>query len=122
MTAFGVRREKAALSSGCKAHPAIRSSRKQSEQSWRWNHPQSVSGARQLHGYAVAPVVALQAQGLATQGRSLSTPAPLRALRPRTPDPAWSWPVVGEGVTSCPRAGCGNPPVRFDERDVETEP
>ena len=35
MTGIGVRREKAALSSGCKAHPAIRSSRKQSEQSWR---------------------------------------------------------------------------------------
>jgi hypothetical protein len=34
MTGFGVRREKAALSSGCEAHPAIRSSRKQSEQSW----------------------------------------------------------------------------------------
>jgi len=63
---------------------------------------------------AVAPVVALQAQGLATQGRSLSTPAPLRAFRPRTPDPARSWPVVGEGVKSCPRAGCGQSasPVR----------
>jgi len=35
MTVIGVRRDKAALSSGCKAHPAIRSSRKQSEQSWR---------------------------------------------------------------------------------------
>ena len=35
MAGFGVRRDKAALSSGCKAHPAIRSSRKQSEQSWR---------------------------------------------------------------------------------------
>jgi hypothetical protein len=35
MTGFGVRRDKAALSSGCEAHPAIRSSRKQSEQSWR---------------------------------------------------------------------------------------
>ena len=35
VTEAGVRREKAALSSGCKAHPAIRSSRKQSEQSWR---------------------------------------------------------------------------------------
>jgi hypothetical protein len=34
-TAIGVRRDKAALSSGCKTHPAIRSSRKQSEQSWR---------------------------------------------------------------------------------------
>jgi nitrite reductase/ring-hydroxylating ferredoxin subunit len=34
-TASGVRRDKAALSSGCKSHPAIRSSRKQSEQSWR---------------------------------------------------------------------------------------
>jgi hypothetical protein len=30
-----VRRDKAALSRGCKADPAIRSSRKQSEQSWR---------------------------------------------------------------------------------------
>src|SRR6516165_5885056 len=35
MSAIGVRRDKAALSSGCKAHPANRSSRKQSEQSWR---------------------------------------------------------------------------------------
>ena len=34
-TVVGVRRDKAALSSGCKPHPAIRSSRKQSEQSWR---------------------------------------------------------------------------------------
>src|SRR4051794_4251843 len=88
----------------------------------RWHYSQSVSGARQLHSYAVAPVVALQAQSLATQGRSLSTSAPLRALRARTPDPAWSRPVVGEGVTSCPRADAVNPPVRFDERDVETEP
>src|SRR5690242_13578488 len=40
--------------------------------------------------------------------------SPLRALRPRTPDPAWSWPVVGEGVRSCPRARCGQSasPVR----------
>jgi len=30
--AYGVRREKAALSSGCKAHPAIRSSRAEPEQ------------------------------------------------------------------------------------------
>ena len=35
MAAFHVRRDKAALSSGCKAHPAIRSRWKQSEQSWR---------------------------------------------------------------------------------------
>src|SRR6266850_943356 len=33
-TAMGVRRDKAALSSGCEAHPAIRSSRKQPEQAW----------------------------------------------------------------------------------------
>ena len=64
----------------------------------------------------------LSAQGLATQGRSLSTPAPLRAFRPRTPDPARSWPVVGEGVKSVREPDAGNPPVRFDERDVETEP
>jgi hypothetical protein len=35
MSGIGVRRAKAALSSGCKSHPAKRSSRKQSEQSWR---------------------------------------------------------------------------------------
>src|ERR1700738_4953157 len=37
----------------------------------------------------------------------LSTLAPLRALRSRTPDRAWVQRAVGEGVTSCPRAGCG---------------
>jgi len=35
VSAMGVRREKAALCSGRKAHPAIRSSRKQPEQVWR---------------------------------------------------------------------------------------
>jgi hypothetical protein len=34
-SAIGVRRGKAALSSGCKSHPANRSSRKQPEQLWR---------------------------------------------------------------------------------------
>ena len=35
LSGSGVRRDKAALSSGCKPHPAIRSSRKQPEQAWR---------------------------------------------------------------------------------------
>jgi hypothetical protein len=35
LTANHVRRDKAALSSGCKPHPAIRSRRKQPEQAWR---------------------------------------------------------------------------------------
>src|SRR4051812_8479075 len=58
--------------------------------------------------------VALQAQGQATQGRSLSTLAPLRALPARTPVPAWARRAVGEGVKSCPRDGCGKSarPVR----------
>jgi hypothetical protein len=75
---------------------------------------QGVSGARQLRGCAVASVVAFQAQGQATQRRGLSTLAPLRALRARTPEPTWARRVVGEGVTSCPRAGCGRSacPVR----------
>src|SRR5258707_13321721 len=75
---------------------------------------QGVSGDRQLHRCAVAPVVALQAQGQPTQGRSLSTLAPLRAVRARTPVPAWARRAVGEGVKSCPRAGCGKSacPVR----------
>ena len=47
-----------------------------------------VSGARQLHRDAVASVAAQQAQGQATQGRELSTPAPLRALRARTSERA----------------------------------
>src|SRR6516162_10540384 len=80
----------------------------------RWLSRQSVPGARQLHSRAVAPVVALQAQGQGTQGRDISTLAPLRALRSRTPDRAWVQRAVGEGVTSCPRAGCGNLHVRFE--------
>src|SRR5215469_9031494 len=72
-----------------------------------WLSHQSVSGARQLHSRAVAPVVALQVQGQATQERDVSTLAPLRVLRSRTPDRAWAQRAVGEGVTSCPRAGCG---------------
>ena len=66
-----------------------------------------VPGARQLRRCAVAPVVAHQAQGQATQGRDLSTLAPLWALRARTPGPAWTRRAVGEGVKFCPRAGCG---------------
>src|ERR1700737_997171 len=75
---------------------------------------QSIPGDRQLHSDAVAPVVAHQAQGQATQGRDLSTLASLRALRARTPKPAWARRVVGEGVKFCPRAGCGRSacPVR----------
>ena len=48
------------------------------------------------------------------QGRELSTLAPLRALRARTPEPAWARRAVDEGVRSCPRAGCRKPacPVR----------
>ena len=65
----------------------------------------SVPGDRQLHRCAVAPVVAHQAQNQATQGRDLSTLAPLRALRARTPEQAWARRAVGEGVMSCPRAG-----------------
>src|SRR5215469_4099999 len=49
----------------------------------------------------------IQAQGQATQGRELSTLAPLRALPARMPDTAGSRPVVREGVKSCPRSGCG---------------
>src|SRR5665811_1345079 len=59
---------------------------------------QSVSGARLLRSNAVASVVAHQAQGQATQGRDVSTLAPLRVLRARTPVPAWARRAVGEGV------------------------
>src|SRR5262249_10837517 len=57
---------------------------------------QSVPSDRQLHRYAVAPVVAHQAQGQATQGRDLSTLAPVRVLRARPPDCAWVRRAVGE--------------------------
>ena len=62
-------------------------------------------------GYAGA---ATQAQNGGTSGRDLSTLAPVRVLRSRTPHTAWTRPVVGEGVTFCPRAGCGRSarPVR----------
>ena len=42
----------------------------------------------------------LQAQGQATQGRDVSTLAPLRVLRARAPVPAWARRAVGEGVKS----------------------
>ena len=71
------------------------------------NHQPRVPGARQLHRTAVASVVAPQAQGQATQGRELSTLAPLRALRSRTSECARAQRGVGDGVKSCPRAGCG---------------
>ena len=67
---------------------------------------QGVSGTRQLHSDAVAPVVAVQAQNQASQGRDLSTLASLRALWARTPEQAWARRAVGEGVRFCPRAGC----------------
>ena len=75
---------------------------------------QGVSGTRQLHSDAVAPVVAVQAQNQASQGRDLSTLASLRALWARTLEPAWARRAVGEGVKFCPRAGCGKSacPVR----------
>src|SRR4029077_20231517 len=73
----------------------------------RRHRQQGVPGDRQLHRCAGAPVVAYQAQGQAAQGRDLSTLAPLRALRTRTLDCTWSRRAVGEGVKSCPRAGCG---------------
>jgi len=70
-----------------------------------------VQAYRALDNYAVA---AVKTQGQTTPGRDLSTLAPLRALRARTSDPAGPGPVVGEGVMSCPRAGCGRSacPVR----------
>jgi len=75
---------------------------------------QGVSGTRRLHSDAAAPVVVVQAQNQAAQGRDISTLASLRALRARTPEPAWARRVVGEGVKFCPRAGCGRSacPVR----------
>src|SRR3981189_1098031 len=48
--------------------------------------------------------VAHQAQSQATQGRDLSTLAPLRALRAGTPVPACARLVGGEGVKCCPHA------------------
>jgi hypothetical protein len=109
---LGVRRENAALSSGCKSHPVI-APRGKPCASWMGellpsrHHHQSVPDARQLHSSAGTPVVALQAQCQATQGRDLSTLAPLRVLWARTPDRARARRAVGEGVKSCPRAGCG---------------
>jgi hypothetical protein len=78
-------------------------------------HGQSrIPGAGQLHRCAVAPVVADQVQAAAQTGRGLSTLDPLRPARARAPDLEGTQPHVGEGVKSCPRAGCGRSarPVR----------
>jgi hypothetical protein len=78
------------------------------------NGQRRIPGARQLHRTAVAPVVAQQVQGQEEQGWDLSTLTPLRALRARATDRAGARRGVGEGVMSCPRAGCGRSacPVR----------
>src|SRR3981189_2393129 len=65
---------------------------------------EGVSGPRQLHSDAVAPVVAVQAQNQASQGRDLSTLASLRALWARTPEQAWARRAVGAGSVSMVRA------------------
>ena len=80
----------------------------------RRNHQRRLPCNRQLHRTAVAPVAAQQVQAQATPGRELSTPAPIRALRARAPGQPEARRVVGEGVKSCPRAGCGKSacPVR----------
>src|SRR5438874_715807 len=49
----------------------------------------------------------LQERLLRRKGRQLSTLAPLRDLRARASDPAWTRRAVDEGVKSCPRAQCG---------------
>ena len=78
------------------------------------NGQPSLSRDRQLHRDAVASVATRQAQGQTARGQELSTLAPVRGLRSRTSDRARAWPVVGESVRSCPRAGCGKSacPVR----------
>jgi hypothetical protein len=67
-----------------------------------------------MQGY-VEPQIPPKTQ--ATQRRDLSTLAPLRVLRARTPDLAWARRGVDEGVTSCPRAGCGKSacPIRYGQ-------
>ena len=68
--------------------------------------PRAVAGARSMK--------VLQAALRVDPVPLRSTPAPLRVLRARTLDCARPQPAVGEGVRSCPRAGCGKPacPVR----------
>ena len=64
MSELDVRRDKAALSSGCEPHPATRSSRKQSEQSWRatkWLKP-SISVSRIGDSASVQAVTRVNAE------------------------------------------------------------
>jgi hypothetical protein len=68
---------------------------------------QAPPGNRSSRKQSVAPVVAVQAQNQASQGRDLSTLASLPAHWARAPEPAWARRAVGEGVKFCPRAGCG---------------
>ena len=76
--------------------------------------PLRIPGDRQLHRCAVASVAPSQAQDGGTAGWKFSSLAPVRVLRTRAAHTAWTGSVVGEGVTFCPRAGCGKSasPVR----------
>jgi hypothetical protein len=74
-------------------------------------------GAREHAKQAVREADGAEAEAwpiLMEGGRDLSTLASLRALRPRTLEPAWTRRAVGESVKFCPRAGCGKSacPVR----------
>jgi putative DNA-invertase from lambdoid prophage Rac len=69
-----------------------------------------VSTLQELAALKVGFVSLSEALDLTTpSGRAFAgmLSAPLRALRARTPMPAWARRAVGEGVSSCPRAGCG---------------
>jgi Group II intron, maturase-specific domain len=79
---------------------------------------------RAIDSYAAARFApaAHQVQGQATQGRDLSTLAPLWALWARTLDCARARRAVGEGVRSCPRAGCVMWRATFDAGNLMSVP
>ena len=74
----------------------------------RWYRQQSISRARQLHGCAVASNGCVPSTKSGGAGAELSSLAPLRAFRARTPEPTWGAVRTRPALRQRP----ASPPVR----------
>src|SRR5262249_39671068 len=80
-----------------------------------------VSGDRCPYADAAASMVVYEVQNPGPGHRALSGRAPVFPTGARPTGTTHTQPPVGQSVIQVREPDAGNPPVRFDERDVETE-